>query len=452
MRIAVCVSGQLRMPEHYSDDLVRMVNCLKADVYFSVWSRTGASVNIARLFPTKYLRDLFFENKIPDVAAFRKRYPRLHSMFVGDEVVTQERISNIFPDACIELEDFPTEFDKDLALHGVSFAGKIAEYSHVRNRFSLPMYYKRFRANELLRRAKKAYDRVVIIRNDAVFTDLDKVIEEITAPQLEANRVLVAANVDVDHVGDMFLAGSQEVISRVCELWNSLGEYWSKDEALGGLDYSKRVAGYLLHAHIQSLSIDILNSASYVHLNQKKQIFSFFELEHKFRQDLGDLSKASPRELMALRMVRELLYEQMVRGGNLKEIDYKSCISNFLDDGEKGAPLVALSKCNTAIGNVSAGSLYLERAYSAYREFWPEAAVELCRHLKRQHEFIRGALILTENVLRFPDHGISWRELGSMYESLNAPKLALVSYEEAERHGVGNLQAHIARLEHVAAQ
>jgi tetratricopeptide (TPR) repeat protein len=438
----------MRNPEQSSGDVIRLVETLGADVFVSVWNEAGVSANFLRLFPTKYLRNLFAgPGDIPNLDDFSVRYPKLFRAFVGSPEVTERRVRNLFPHAEVNIETMPEEFYRCNKLYGVEFGGRLADSVHPRNKFSLPMYYKTHKVDTMRRRREEngpKYDLVIRIRHDAVVSEFDDLVHDIRSTSFTDRNVLTSRHVSDNHVGDMFACGTSEAMAIYSDLWLRLSEYWTEEKALSGAPFNERVAGYLLYHHLKSSGLEVIQGNFYVHLNNRSVVLPVSSIKGAYEEDFRCIRDHRPSEIMALSMVRELDFAEKMP--ILSEADWHSTLSMY-PDGSVGQPTRAIGLAYSRLNDVRLAEHYLRIAAKFYRTFWPQPAWDLANLLRRQERLNEAIVVLTENVLLFPDHHISWRDLGLTYEKVAGPEIALAFLKRAAQVGDRiSISPHIERV------
>lgn len=193
MKIAVCISGQLRDYYNYIDNVFeKVINKYNADVFLHTWNHD--------------------DEKIKEALNSYKPVSHLIEEFSPGKVIYSEKWLNINNDI-IEKEKITVEYD----LKNGDLVGK------PQNIFS--MYYSIFKANELKREYenehKFKYDIVLRFRPDIEFNvDLN----------FNNNIVIIPQTLCSYGICDHFAYGPSNLMDRYSDVWNNIERYLENDK------------------------------------------------------------------------------------------------------------------------------------------------------------------------------------------------------------------------------
>lgn len=238
MRVAVCVSGQVR---DFSGSFLKSIEnlCLPVnpEFYFSVWQNKGQTSALDRIVPSLY-HHYFFEvsQKIHqiNISDFKKKFPkffaRINEGGFASECDFVGIVSKVF-----DIEPDKADYLTEPSLFGVTYPQALLK-SNPRDIFCLPMFYKIWKCNELL---DGEYDYVIRVRPDFDLKEKIDVVKEYK--NLGGDGLMVRSTPLETHVDDQFAFGTQAVMRKYSKIWPSLSDYWMKGVLL--------TSGFLLHHH-----------------------------------------------------------------------------------------------------------------------------------------------------------------------------------------------------------
>lgn len=264
MRLAVCVSGQLRGDDAALRVLASTLHGLDATIIFSVWDRYGGKIDgslnldqMPRLFDGAACSALPFgwigEGRL--WAALPTLRQQRETMFEGDGQADaiRQRLLVLFPQAVIDIEQADT-----LAL---------AFDQAKEDRNSLRMLYKLWRANEIKRRLERQqgarFDAVIRLRPDLLLPqiDLPRLADAISRKVILVSGFIPGGG----FVGDNFAAGSSAAMDRYASLFGRAvvdPEGWDFIHRELHRHLQSQGLAYELHPNAQQLAADRCLSAA----------------------------------------------------------------------------------------------------------------------------------------------------------------------------------------------
>ena len=201
MRIAFCLSGQLRNEDAYFPSIAKMAAALNATVFVSTWRQKGTKLSgaqnihqLPRIFGPLYTASL--PDKLISQQGIMKAFPNFE-----DEVkrkiqktmgiASEEAIREYFPEAIIDIEDTQTT-----CLDFITASD---------DNNSLRMLYKVWRCNELKRQHEKVsgknFDIVLRMRPDIIPRPIVKEVARNISE--DSKNILVTETVRPNYVSDI---------------------------------------------------------------------------------------------------------------------------------------------------------------------------------------------------------------------------------------------------------
>ena len=250
MRVAVCISGQMRGFEQAAPSLVeRVIRPLGADVFVHTWSDIGLSNNIHnRLLPHPMRPHLKRYANLPD---FREHFPSSYARLVRDQgVVTRAALERAYGPCTAVIEDYP---DDEAAFFGTYPPSSLLELQP-KAKWSLPLFYKIFACNELKRRAETAagapYDLVVRVRPDLTIGS-DFLSKNPLVPSTLFHRI--RTNDPNFQIGDQLFFGDSDTVDQVAGLFPRMNDiYASIDQPIEPESVKKYWAEGLLFNYVNN--------------------------------------------------------------------------------------------------------------------------------------------------------------------------------------------------------
>ena len=250
MKIAVCVSGQMRdfkskIPS-WSEHLFERNDC---DVFVSTWAESGISTDVNRLFPKGV--GAYYASELENGAeSFVEKYKTLFPGYKPNSHVSIADIHSYPNVRGVIVENLPRNYETEKTLFGISYPKKLQEL-FPRRYHNLSMFFKIDQCNRLKTDYENKhgfkYDLVIRIRPDIELTD------SLIPKDLKINDQLFIkkGTKDPDYIFDQCFMGSSTVMDSVCNVWGDLSKYWNPDFD-GSWPYANRTIGNLLHYHVHA--------------------------------------------------------------------------------------------------------------------------------------------------------------------------------------------------------
>ena len=261
MKVAICISGQMRNFENRLESLkANLLEKYDCDIFIHTWEERGVTTDLNRLFPNgmqEYFQSDINSNPEKFIEEWSKILPSLDS---DNNTITESYLKSIYPNTkSVVVEKTPKGYEVDKMLYGVQYPEFLLN-EFPRRYHNLSMFYKIKACNDLKRdfelKNNFKYDFVIRIRPDIYLKsklDLDsngKLIDEV---------VFCKSGMKADdYVFDQFFFGNSLLMDKVSDVWSNLAWYWNKDNNEFSSE-EKRTIGYLLHHHCTKNSIDIKN-------------------------------------------------------------------------------------------------------------------------------------------------------------------------------------------------
>ncbi|MGU3546911.1 hypothetical protein [Methylobacterium sp. A52T] len=243
MRVAICISGQMRTYKKAHASLIKhVVSPNVADVFVDAWDRAGNTNKLILLLPSGFDLALPIEywHSQPDVmnderSLFESDLPNLFGelqrISSADDIVTEAEIKELYAPIATRIEPFiPSYFDGHLQVERLKRL-----FPDTTGLNAAPMFYK-IHGCDLMRRAHEqqqgfTYDVVVRMRPDLeFFSDVIFSAEEVK------NRLWTLWNpyygilgIEDTNSNDMLFVGDSDTMSYTANLWNELPTYWDPD-------------------------------------------------------------------------------------------------------------------------------------------------------------------------------------------------------------------------------
>jgi len=230
LKIALCISGQLRTFERCYNNLRRyIIDPLSPDIFVHIWRNSGVSQHL-------------------DSSTSRNFAPAQFD-------INTERLKALYSPIKTEIENSNDEGTESLCGIEVPYLLKVWEPNHYKG--SLPMFYKIKKCNELKCDWEKnnglTYDFVIRMRPDLMIEQFlpDKVFTD-------SNTIWFADYaLDPEHqVSDKFALGSSDLMDHYSSVWDNLRDYWKTPLGQGDWN-SHRVGERLLKYHLKQKQINV---------------------------------------------------------------------------------------------------------------------------------------------------------------------------------------------------
>lgn len=239
MKVAVCISGQMRtFRKAYSSLIKHVINPYKADVFIDTWSNTGNTNKLILFFPAgfgiKLPKDYWHSE--PDVISHQKSlfeisfpnlYNKLQVLAAADDRISREELIDIYSPQAVRIEDFDIKLFDSINIDEIS-----KKFPDRTGMNALPMFYKIFYCNQLRmeyeKKAKFLYDVVIRTRPDLYFHE-DLIIDK----ENIKNKLFTLYNpyyeilgVEETNSNDMFFIGDSNTATYASSIWEKLSLYW----------------------------------------------------------------------------------------------------------------------------------------------------------------------------------------------------------------------------------
>lgn len=218
MRVALCLSGQMRTYDQCYDNLKTFIlDKLNPDVFVHTWARHGKSSKVS-------------EN---------------HT----DTFVDIQHINNLYHPLRLTVDKFPENgSDK---YKNVTVPDELKKEEPLHYQGSIPMFYKIWSCNQMTKEVDRKYDCVIKLRPDL---NINEPIPDYVLNNLDT---LWFPDKDVDlqcMVSDRFAIGSVEIMDYYCSVWKRLNEYWRNP--VGDVWEKNRVGERLMYHHMNNSDFD----------------------------------------------------------------------------------------------------------------------------------------------------------------------------------------------------
>jgi tetratricopeptide (TPR) repeat protein len=255
MRIALCVSGQLRNFEAtWEKSVSNLFGGTKKydfDTYLDIWSEKGITTALDRIIPLHYLHYLIGELTVSKYSSvsLQKEYPILKNYLFKKETIDKDKLQKVFNATYINIEDSFKSFETEHRILDVTYPEHLIENSE-RSINCLPMFYKIYKCNEALIKSGKEYDFVIRMRPDFF---LEK---EINIPWEKIQNRLYVRRTSDRHCDDQFAMATPSIMNVYASLWNKLPKYWHIDNS----DTNRLTSGSLLERYLSDNNIEIVRN------------------------------------------------------------------------------------------------------------------------------------------------------------------------------------------------
>jgi hypothetical protein len=279
MRVAVCISGQMRTYKFAYESLMEhVVLPLQADVFVDTWSKSGNTNKLVLFLPPAFVNLLpkEYHHAEPSVifnkqSIFQQTFPflfaELEKLAISDKNITRDELGELYNPIFMNIEEFHTglfpQFNLDRL--GALFPDRTALNA-------IPMFYK-IRSCDLLRQKYEresgfTYDAVIRTRADLAFQAELELGKDTYKGRLATlhNPFYDILNVTEVMSNDMFYIGDSQTSSYASSIYNKLPSYWEPDFDRAR-EFSDRGPERVLNDHLreQGLAGDVLHLNSPPH-------------------------------------------------------------------------------------------------------------------------------------------------------------------------------------------
>lgn len=235
MRVALCLSGQLRtFMDCHEDTMRNIVLPYNADVFIHTWDKTGKSTAIVKYLPEALWTQLpvgfhrdssdFILNE--EQAHLKLIFPNLYSYInkisQADQLVDIDLLQKLYkPKGCV-VEDYSA----CNALNKVDL-NRLKKSLPTMALNAIPMFYKIHACDQLRKNAEifhgEVYDRVIRLRPDFLLKR-ELPMEILAKPGIQT--LFNEAFIDADRAFDAMAIGDAEGMSYYSSLWENLSYYY----------------------------------------------------------------------------------------------------------------------------------------------------------------------------------------------------------------------------------
>lgn len=330
MKIALCISGQMRGNAEKWKHYLNLFSGHDVHTYVDVWDRMGVTTAIDRVLPSGYLNYFYSGAELKNFALdrFSVKYPSLYQGLFVAENVSEPFISDLFNPKKISIEPTPEEFLNKKSFKGVEYPVFLKE-RNPRDINCLLMFYKIWKCFNLVRNSGEKYDFVVRIRSDLDFSENFSV----NFDEIKENEIWVKSTARDDHVDDQFAVGSYAAMEKYCKLWECLPRYWSSSQSSESI---YEVSGFLLARHLTKEGIKTVKkdwglSLSLARIEKDKLINV---LEREFSRSPSDFDFINATKELAC----EYIYDEIFKKKSEYNINFSKKYSNDFEKSFASTP------------------------------------------------------------------------------------------------------------------
>lgn len=250
MKIAICISGQLRGNEAQWRKIVEKFSQHDCDFYLSIWDKMGGTTAIDRVIPSGYLSYFFSGSELKKfkIDEFKKSFPIIFGDLFSGENVDKNVLSKIFNTKNIDIESSPSNFLTEKEFDGVFYPFFLQE-RNPRDINCILMFYKIWSCFQMVKKSGISYDCVIRLRSDLDFGDWDGQIPDLS------NGILVKKTSLDEHMDDQFAIGKFSDMNCYSNLWESLKKYWKEPRDDSSI---YEVSGFLLRKHLRLKDVNVV--------------------------------------------------------------------------------------------------------------------------------------------------------------------------------------------------
>ena len=251
MRVAICVSGQVRDFEStWEKSIANIFHDVEYDVYLDVWDKRGTTTAIDRVFPKHFLQYLIGEtpaNKY-EPADLKSKFPVLFKNVFENTDLELSVLEKVFAPAQLNIEAAFESLTTEKRILDVAYPDNLKK-NNPRDFNCLPMFYKMYKCNEAVSESGKSYDFVARVRPDLYCE------RKIYIPWAEiGDSLLVRDTHSSSHVDDQFAIAKPEVMDVYSSIWKHLTEYWDAKS----VRTNTSVSGFLLSHHLDIHGVKVM--------------------------------------------------------------------------------------------------------------------------------------------------------------------------------------------------
>lgn len=220
MKVAICMSGQLRTYRQCYNNLIKnILKPLNADVFIQVWDKVGNS----------------HKEELENI-----------------EIVNEKELKKLYNPKTLVIENQPQEASEHL--FGKKVPRRLIEIEPLHYKSALSMYYQMKSCNDLALDYAKLnnfkYDVILRIRPDTMF--LEQIPSKLIVNVLKNPHMVYFADYAINinyQVCDKFAFGGTEGMILYSGVWNHIEDYW-KDPVGNNPPFTHKVGERLLKYHV----------------------------------------------------------------------------------------------------------------------------------------------------------------------------------------------------------
>jgi len=225
MRVALCISGQLRgFEKAYASVMKYIIEPLNPDVFIHTWENIGVSNNIHRRTLPSPIESYLTHNDKKDLTNFTATFPNYMNRLEQNKIITPEKLQEMYNPKKFVIETEPEIKDYD-NFFNVSVPEKLQE-KEPKSQWARQLFYKIYECNELKKSVEKEenfkYDLVIRLRPDLSIggsIDLDF---------LNNSLYYRIRTIDPSYqISDQFFYGDSLTMDKTCDLFKNINTLWS---------------------------------------------------------------------------------------------------------------------------------------------------------------------------------------------------------------------------------
>jgi tetratricopeptide (TPR) repeat protein len=253
MRIALCISGQMRGYKKAIESVrKRLIEPFNTDVFIHTWSDIGSSSNEHyRAMPYPFFHYIPPTDTLEDRINFDKTFPALSERVLISEVVTSKDLKETYNPVDMVIEPSP-KLENYEQFFNITIPKDLLKNAYGAS-FSLPLFYKMWKCNELKQAAEVAgnfkYDLVIHLRPDLF---IGSELKEAHLDQLDRIYFRIRSIDPSYQMADQFFFGPSEMMDKVCDTFNHIPALWD-EFTQGGKSYKFYWAEGLFYSAIRRM-------------------------------------------------------------------------------------------------------------------------------------------------------------------------------------------------------
>ncbi|WP_454915508.1 hypothetical protein [Xanthobacter sediminis] len=250
MRLALCISGQMRLFERGAASLrEKLIKNNECDIFIHTWKNRGISSIAGRNYPIgvhKYILDSFDKDEWVDPNQKLTKFPSLLSAMDANGQITNELLIEHYGDSNIVIEETPHDYEERQSLFGIDYPDFLKKLNP-RHFHNLAMFYKIWACNKLRieyqNKNNIKYDYVIRARPDLIM------LNDIDLSMCDRGKINQLNGGEARYVFDQFAISSPELMDVYSSVWTDLKDYWDS-EKYKEIPLEERTIGRILYHHI----------------------------------------------------------------------------------------------------------------------------------------------------------------------------------------------------------